>query len=168
MNISFNGTVRVLSTSGEEISKRQTSVDEDIKFLDNLDPDVRSKSYYDTEKGEYGVYTCDRNYIYTGKRIIKSNEDGDTLLIVSKNKPDGTVEETTLSNKEINTLLDQPNEQIVPDNFKGIVLDKASSILYHLVQKAVLPEKAETFVRNVSKEAQQTNYHKLAAWALQF
>lgn len=150
MNISFNGTVKVLDKMGKEIESRKTTVDEDFNFLETVKPNYsKNKGLCDTAKEEYGIHTFSLDNKQTGKMIIKKNNDGDTLLIVSKIKQNGTVEQTTLSNNEINKGL---IEAQTPGNFENIILRTAANILHHLKEKVVLPEKAQQFVQKLEDE----------------
>lgn len=169
MNISFNGTKQVLSPTGKQIESKQTSLKEDLEVLKNVKPDLtRNKGFYDTNKGEYGVHTFNRDDKQTGKMIVKSNEDGDTLLIVSKTTEDGNIEQTTISNNEVDAALEKPNHLPVPANWQGVVLDKAASVLHNLTSKVVLPEEAQTFVDNVSEASHKTKHYQIAMWSMQF
>lgn len=169
MNISFNGTKQIFSPTGKKLESKQTNLEEDLKFLKDLHPDfTRSKGFYDTQKGEYGIHTFNRDDKQTGKMIVKSNEDGDTLLIVNRTNKDGNIEQTTISNNELDAELKKPNNLQVPDNLQGVVLDKAASVLYNLKEKVVLPEEAQTFVDNTMEASHKTKHHQITMWSMQF
>lgn len=169
MNISFNGTKQVFNPVGKEIESKQTNLKEDLQLLEELKPDwTKNKGFYDTQKGEYGIHTFNRDDQPVKKMIVKSNDDGDTLILVSKTNKDGNTEQATISNNELNAALKEPNDLKVPENYEGIVLDIASSILYHLKEKVVLPEKAQTFVDEISEASQKTKHHAITMWSMQF
>lgn len=149
MNLSFNGTVKVLDNRGKQIESKKTTVDEDFTFLETIQTNyLKSKGLCDTDKNEYGIHTYNFENQPTGKLIVKKNDAGDTLLIVSKIKPNGNIEQTTLSNKEINKEL---TDTKTPGNYENIILRTAANIFRQLKEKVVLPKKAQQFIQEIEK-----------------